>query len=117
MRRVSCVLLALSVTSGCSAGWQRVELADTIFAPREAVQVWRGAKPLVLHAVSVTPDSLVGVPFQKPPSCDSCRVAMARRDVDSLRLGDPETAGIVSWAVPILVVVGLLTYWASRFKD
>lgn len=112
-----CAVLGLSVICGC-AGWLRYELpSDTTFAPRQGVQVWKGAQPIVLHAVSVSADSLVGVPYHQPPSCDSCRVTMPRGDVDSLRLGDPEAGGIVSWAVPLLIVVALYTTWASGFKD
>jgi hypothetical protein len=110
-------VLAVSLICGC-AGWVRYELpSDTTFAPRQGVQVWKGATPLVLHAVSVSADSLLGVPYHKPPSCDSCRVTMRRSDVDSLRLGNPEGGGIVSWAVPLLIVFALYSTWASGFKD
>jgi hypothetical protein len=114
-----CAVLALSLVWGCSAGWERVELpSDTMLAPRQNVQVWHGSQPRVFHAVRVTADSLVGVPFQKHPSCDSCRIAMARSEVDSLRLGDPESAGIASWAVPIGIVFGVVSIWVARFpKD
>ena len=100
-------LITLSLLCGC-AGWERLETAsDTALAPRQQVQVWRGSQIRVLHAVRLTGDSLVGVPFQKPTNCDSCRVAIARNDVDSLRLGNMETAGIIVVALPLLAIAFL----------
>jgi hypothetical protein len=100
-------VLSVSLLCGC-AGWQRVELAsDTALATRQQVQVWRGSQARVLHAVRLSADSLVGVPFQKSPSCDSCRVAIARSDVDSLRLGNMERAGVVVSALPFLALAFL----------
>ena len=102
---------------GC-AGWWRYDLpADTTLDARQGVQVWRDSKPLILHAVRVTEDSLVGVSFYRPVSCDSCRIAMARSEVDSLRLGDPEAGAIASWAIPILVVVVIVSTMVPHYKD
>jgi hypothetical protein len=44
------------------------------------------------HALVVETDSITGVPFTRPPGCDSCRAAVPRGSVDSVRLGNP-TAG------------------------
>jgi len=100
-------LIAGVLVCGC-AGWQRVQVAsDTTLAPRQQVQVWRGSQARVLHAVRLSGDSLVGVPFQKPPSCDSCRIAISRSDVDSLRVGNMERAGIVVSALPFLALAFL----------
>ncbi len=44
---------------------------------------------LRLHGVIVGPDSVSGIPFRKPPDCDSCRVRIERAEVDSLRIGEP----------------------------
>ena len=91
------------------AGWQRVTVpVDTVFADRQQIQIWRGAEARVFHAVRSTPDSLFGVPFQKPPSCDSCRVALARDQVDSLRLGNQEVPGVLVGMLPIVAYVALL---------
>jgi hypothetical protein len=109
--------LALSLVFGC-AGWFRYDPpADTTLDVRQGVQVWRDSKPLILHAVRVTEDSLVGVSFYRPPSCDSCRIAMLRSDVDSLRLGNPEAAGIASWAIPIFVVFAVVATIFPHYKD
>jgi len=106
-------LFAVVLVCGC-AGWERVQLAsDTSLAPRQQVQVWSGSHARVLHGVRLSRDSLVGVPFQKPPSCDSCRVAIARSDVDSLRVGSMERAGIVVSALPFLALAFLAMAFAG----
>ena len=106
-------VLSVSLLCGCS-GWTRLALpSDTTLAPRQQVQVWSGSHARVLHAVRLSRDSLVGVPFEKPPSCDSCRVAIARSDVDSLRVGSMERAGIVVSALPFLALAFLAMAFAG----
>ena len=101
-------LLALALLCGC-AGWQRVAApSDSTLAPRQQVQVWRGRQVQVLHAVRLTPDSLFGVPFQQPPSCESCVVALPRGAIDSLRLGDQEAPAIVGATLPFAILIFLL---------
>lgn len=56
---------------------------------RQQVQVWASGEVLQLHGVIVGADSVSGVPFLKPPDCDSCRVGIRQAEVDSLRIGDP----------------------------
>lgn len=107
-RRALVSLVALSLV-GC-AGWRRVELPpDTTLARRQQVQIWRGSTPTVVHAVRVTPDTVSGVPYLMPPSCDSCVVAIPRNQVDSLRFGAAEGNAM---ALIILSTVALLvTAW------
>lgn len=81
----ACCLLVLS---GCGAGWQRVEPASPAILPeRQQVQVWTGRESRVLHGVVTDSVLLTGVPFHRPPGCDSCRVAIPRADIDSVRFG------------------------------
>lgn len=106
-RRVAS-LVAVSVVSGC-AGWHRlVPPADTTLAPRQQVQVWQGSRSSVLHAIHLTPASLIGVPFHQPPTCDSCRVTVPRASIDSLRLGYRETAALFFAGLGIAAVVVIL---------
>lgn len=53
----------------------------------------------------ITPDSISGIPFLAPLTCDSCRAIFPRAQVDSIQVGDP-TGGF--WASTILVLLGLL---------
>ena len=63
--------------------------AEQSFPPRQQVQVWRQGKAWRLHGVAIGSDSVTGVPFLAPLPCDSCRIAIPRAAVDSLRLGNP----------------------------
>jgi hypothetical protein len=66
----------------------------------------------LLHAVTLEADTLRGVPFTKPPTCDSCGVNLSLGTVDSLRVGNKErgffrTTGLV-------LTIGLV--WAFLFR-
>jgi hypothetical protein len=102
-------LALLLMLEACALGWRRIALPeDTVFAPRQQVQLWEGASPSVLHAVRVTRDSLRGVPFHQPPRCDSCAIALPRSAVDSVRLGNQETGGVFKVAIITLFICFLL---------
>jgi hypothetical protein len=58
----------------------------------------------VLHAVTVGPDSVGGVPFLLPPECDSCRVMVARSAVDSMRVGNQERGALRSLALGYVAI-------------
>ena len=82
------VALALLQT-GCGAGWHTTPLATGPLPRRQQAQVWTDGRALRWHALVVAADSISGVPFTRPPACDSCRVAASRGSVDSVRLGNP----------------------------
>jgi hypothetical protein len=87
--------ITLCATIGCFAGWRRLVLPpDTVLTPRQQVQLWQGRTSRVLHAVRLTSDTLYGIPFQQPPTCDTCTVALPLAEIDSLRLGNQETPGV-----------------------
>ena len=102
--------------SGCRAGWYRpAEPVPAAFKPRQRIQIWRDGRPLVLHGVRVGADSITGVPLLKRPDCDSCRVALARRDVDSLRVGGTDDNTVAGIGLGSLVVgLAVLIYVASH---
>ena len=92
-RPLAVLLAGLCLLEGCGAGWhQPDDLGASPLKPRQQVQVWHGGSVDRWHGVQVTADSIAGIPFQRPLDCDSCRVAVSRATVDSLRLGDPEAA-------------------------
>jgi hypothetical protein len=39
--------------------------------------------------VVLASDTLSAIPYFRPIECDSCRVRLPLREIDSLRLGDP----------------------------
>jgi hypothetical protein len=96
------LLVAFALTTlGCGAGWrQPAALSPGPMPSRQQVQVWTGGEARRWHAVAVTEDSISGVPFMEPATCLTCRVAVARPAVDSVRLGSPvagfwKTIGLV----------------------
>jgi hypothetical protein len=104
LRHLSVLALSLPAT-GCGAGWHQVAQPwPATFAARQQVQVWAGPETLRLHGVALTADSISGIPFMRPLTCDSCRVTRSRSEVDSLRTGDP-AGGF--WGSTGLVLLGL----------
>ena len=103
------------ILTACGAGWHRVEeTTPQAFPVRQQVQLWMGDRTRVLHAVVVGADSVSGVPFQLPPTCDSCRVAVPRSTVDSMRLGNIERGAVRGFKVGFLVLglVSVLLYYS-----
>jgi hypothetical protein len=96
----------------CGAGWRRrPDLAPGPLSPRQQAQVWHQGRAERWHALIISPDSISGVPYLRPLDCDSCRLALPRTQVDSVRLGKPvagfwKTAGLVV-GIPVLVLAVL----------
>jgi hypothetical protein len=90
--RGSVSLAVAFVQTGCGAGWRSTTLTSGPLPPRQQAQVWTEGRALRWHAIQVATDSISGVPFTRSPGCDSCRVAVPRASVDSVRFGNP-TAG------------------------
>ena len=100
MKRVGWIVIT-ELTVACGAGWhQKVPAPSGALSSRQQVQVWQGGTALRWHAVRISADSVSGVPFLRPVSCDSCRTGLPRASVDSIRLGSPvagfwKTVGLV----------------------
>jgi hypothetical protein len=108
-------LAGLWLMSACGAGWHREEVTpERPLPPPQQVQLWMGEETRVLHRVVVGADSVTGVPFQLPPTCDSCRVAVARSIVDSMRLGNQERGALRSMGLGYVALAGaaLLLYFS-----
>jgi hypothetical protein len=115
MRCRSAAVAILSFVIACGAGWRRAELSPGRELPaRQQVQLWLGNQARVLHAVTVNPDSVSGVPFHLPPECDSCRIALSRSTVDSMRLGNKERGALKSMGAGYLAlgVAALVLYFS-----
>ncbi len=115
-RAAVAVVTALAVASAsCGAGWHRSpQLEPGALAPRQQVEVWSGGSVRRWHAVQVGADSISGVPYLRPAGCDSCRTALPRSAVDSVRLGDPvagfwKTLGLVLGIPTLILVIGCST--------
>jgi len=111
-RSVALAVGVMVLAGGCSADWHRVPVGEGGQLPlRQQIQVFHGPKTERWYAVRLTLDSLSGVPFIRPATCDSCRVSVPRTEVDSIRLGDPSKAVLESLGVALVVMV-LMMVWA-----
>lgn len=112
-RRLTTLAVAfVLLTQSCGAGWRRASEIDRL-APRQQVQVWHQGRALRWHALRVGADSVSGIPYFQPISCDSCRLAVPRAAVDSIRLGHP-VAGFwktVALVAGISVGAGIVYCW------
>ena len=108
--QIAAVTTLAVLSASCGAGWHRPEqLEPGPLSPRQQVQVFAHQGLLRWHAVRIGADSISGIPYLRPVTCDSCRVALPRSSVDSLRLGDPvggfwQTVGIVV-AIPLAILI------------
>lgn len=78
--------------------------------PDQRFEVWSKGQAHQLHALHLEADSVVGVPWWKDPACDSCRVVIARAEVDSVRtrkIAGNETGAAASVALPFIAVPAL----------
>ena len=85
MRRLLPALL-LAVTACTTWGHARVDVLAQPVPERRPLEVWSGGRRYDVHGVRVVGDSVVMVPHWKPPECDSCRIALPRAAVDSVRV-------------------------------
>lgn len=118
MRRAAAAGLLL-FSAACSS-FQGGRPLDQIPLPVPAdkrLEVWSHGEKYQLHAVTIDADSVRGVRFWHDPKCDSCRVAIARASVDSVRtLGydSGNTGALTILVAPILAVVLLYMALASE---
>ena len=109
--RTVILLMCLSAAiAGCTA-WHRRDTALDPPATPGRVQVWAHGHNYDFHGVLLRADSVFGVPYWKPASCDSCRIAIARQDVDSIRVRETSygrNAGLVVAGFAILIAAAFI---------
>jgi hypothetical protein len=102
----------LPLTGACTA-WTRAGADLTPPIPeRRAVQVWTDTGSTELHGVLLLPDRISGVRLWHSPRCDSCRIAVVRAAIDSIRVRaySPRRTGFtVGGAVAFGVAGGVLS--------
>lgn len=99
-------LVILLSTTACGAGWKSVsQIGPKTFQPYQQAQLWTRDGMVRLHGLRLANDSVSGISFLQPLSCDSCRISFSQERVDSIRVGDP-TGGF--WATLGLITVAAL---------
>ena len=106
---IRALALALATTLSACTFWHRndARLAEPL-APRDRVQIWTGTTAHDVHSVVLQGDSLTAIPSWKPPDCDSCRLAFARADVDSVRAVQVSGEAVLIGGI---AVIGLLVLY------
>src|SRR5580765_5940984 len=66
----------------CLGGRVRLDESTPVNA-WQAVDVWTHGQRLRLHGATVLLDSITGIPYDEPLTCDSCRVGVPRAQIDS----------------------------------
>ena len=108
---MSRLIIVAALTLGCGAGWhQATPTPSGALSPRQQVQVWQAGTPLRWHAVRISVDSVSGIPYLQPITCDSCRRQVPRSSVDSLLLGSPvagfwKTIGLITGTMVLAGVI------------
>lgn len=112
---IACLLAPLLLLQACGAGWHQPSAPSTApLEPRQQVQVWQQTTMTRWHGVLLTPDSISGIPFRDALDCDSCRVAVPRSTVDSIRLGNPEAGFLKSTGLVLgLLLIPILLFCLS----
>jgi hypothetical protein len=103
------LLFLLSACSSFQAGRPLDQLPLPV-SPQQRIEVWSGGQRFQLRAVTIDADSLHGVRWLDHPDCDSCRIALVRSSVDSVRtLGyDGGETGALAL---IILPIALLAYF------
>lgn len=104
--------LLLLTLAGCAFGPRRVALPPAEAVPaHRGVEVWRDGKAARLHALTYEVDSIRGRPATAAADCDSCRVAIAIGDIDSLRLARDDRGARIATGVPIAALAAVTLIW------
>lgn len=112
--------LALLILTGCGPGWQRTEpTPGAAIDPETQHLVFGGDSTVRWHALRVSGDSVSGIPWLTPVTCDSCRRSRPLAGVDSIQVGHPEKGfwkgvGVV-YLAPLLVFAVLCRFQPCGF--
>ncbi len=94
---VRCSLLAsVLLAAGCTHWGRRRVDQPTPVKPHAPVWIWSGDSVMKWHAVVITQDSVLGIPYRKSLTCDSCRRSIPRIKVDSIKLGYVTVAEVIT---------------------
>lgn len=109
--------IARAVLSGLllasAVGCQRWQVDDRALAfpqpERRRLEIWSHGQAMLVHGVRVVGDSVLAVPYWKPPACDSCAIRFARSAIDSVRVRrtDEVRTAVAAGVVAVLFVLVL----------
>jgi hypothetical protein len=82
-------------------------------APDAKAQVWSHGAEAEWHALRSSADSISGIPSNLSMKCDSCRRALSRTDVDSVRFWGVSHTEKVLWITGLAIVAAQAVYYEA----
>lgn len=106
-KSMACLMLGLAVVqTACTSGWQTMRpTRPEPLPPDRTVRVWAADSSRDWRSVRVGRDSVSGIPADLELTCDTCRIALAREDVDSLQTA---TSGTNTAGTAIVIGIGVI---------
>jgi len=99
----SLIVTSVLTTAGCGY-WGRRPVEHPVPIDRTApVWIWSHTSVTKWHAVVVSGDSVVGIPYRMSVKCDSCRRSLPRNQVDSMKVGYRTTGQTTLLATGVFV--------------
>ncbi|MDH3457602.1 MAG: hypothetical protein OER90_12260 [Gemmatimonadota bacterium] len=100
-------------SAACGAGWHRpASMPSGGLDPGQQVRVWHDGAVERWHSVVIRADSVLGVPWLEPRGCDTCRVGLARSEVDSVHVGNPMGGFWRTIGVALLIMLAITApFW------
>ncbi len=103
---VRCSLLAsVLLAVGCTYWGRRRVDEPTPVKPHNPVWIWSGGRAEKWHGVTITQDSISGIPYGTSLECCSCRRSIPRTQVDSMNLGYRTVAEKVTDVVGLVILL------------
>ena len=106
----------LLLLSACSAALVPVPPPySAAVPPRTVLRLYRGQSATDLHAVRWAADSVSGIPYFQPLTCDTCRIILARTAIDSVKqVKGREGLGMLAAALPFAVLAGIAAVMSGQ---
>jgi hypothetical protein len=90
---------------------------ETPLGQRDQVRLWVRGEGHQVHGVRVRADSVIAVPFVRPPTCDACALRFARTDIDSVQVRATDWRRSVAAAIIFAPVVYLFYLTSQLPRD
>ena len=101
------------LVSACTTRGRGPDVLAQPIPERRPLEVWSGGQRYDVHGVRVVGDSVMMVPHWKPPACDSCRIALPRAAVDSVRVREFSPSRTIVLSGILLGCFWLLSKYAA----
>ncbi len=102
--------------SGCATWQGRPHVLESPLGRRDQVRLWVRGEAHQVHGVSVNGDSVIAVPFLRPPGCDSCALRFARADIDSVQVRATDWRASLFAAITFWGPMAYLFYMAAQIS-